>query len=97
MQLKDGVTEEYKRRHDELWPELHRALVEAGIRDYAIYLDPRTNTLYASQKVTEHNGADELPSLEIMQKWWAYMADLMETNSDKSPKVHELEEMFYMD
>lgn len=97
MQLKPGSEAEYKRRHDEIWPELVAELERAGIRDYAIYLDPRTHTLYASQKVTEHNTTARLPETEIMQKWWAHMADLMETNPDSSPKVFELHEMFYMD
>lgn len=97
MELKPGVREEYKRRHDEIWPELVAALEAAGIRDYAIYLDPRTDTLFASQKLTEHNTADDLPALSIMQRWWEYMADLMETNEDGSPRTWPLEEMFYMD
>lgn len=97
MQLKPGNEAEYKRRHDEIWPELVAELQRAGVRDYTIYLDPRTHTLYASQKVTEHNTADRLAEQEIVQKWWAYMADLMETNPDNSPKVYDLAEMFYMD
>ncbi len=97
MQLKPGVRDEYRRRHDAIWPELVHALGDAGVRDYVIYLDPRTDTLYASQKLTEHNSADALPQREIVQKWWAMMADLMETNADSSPKVWPLEEMFYLD
>lgn len=97
MQLKTGCEEEYKRRHDNIWPELVSQLEAAGIRDYSIYLDPRTGVLYASQKLTEHNTADRLPEKEIMRAWWNHMADLMETNPDGSPKVFELREMFYMD
>lgn len=97
MQLKPGVREEYKRRHDQIWPELVAALEAAGIRDYVIYLDPRTDTLYASQKQTEHNTADALPNQAVMRRWWDYMADLMETNPDGSPATWPLEEMFYLD
>ena len=97
MQLIPGKVEEYKRRHDEIWPELIAELEAAGVRDYAIYLDSRTGTLYASQKLTEHNRADGLAQTDIVKKWWAYMADLMETNPDNSPVVHDLDEMFYMD
>jgi L-rhamnose mutarotase len=97
MQLKPGKEAEYKRRHDAIWPEMVQELERAGVRDYSIYLDKRTNTLFASQKVTEHNTSDKLPTREIVKKWWAYMADLMETNPDNSPVVYDLEEMFYMD
>jgi L-rhamnose mutarotase len=97
MQLRPGMAEEYKRRHDEIWPELVKELEAAGVRDYAIYLDPRTGTLYASQQLTEHNASDALPQTAAVKKWWAYMADIMETNPDNSPACHDLIEMFYLD
>jgi len=37
-----------------------------------------------------------LPSNSIMQKWWNYMADIMETNPDNSPVQISLEEVFYL-
>ncbi len=97
MQLSPGMEAEYKRRHDEIWPELVEELAKAGVRDYVIYLDRRTNTLYAGQKLTETNTADTLADQPIMRKWWDHMADIMETNPDGSPKVYELEEMFYLE
>ena len=95
MQLKPGVVAEYKRRHDEIWPELSAALTEAGIRDYSIYLDPATGTLFAVQKRTVNHTADRLPTLPIMKRWWAYMADLMAVNPDNSPVVTPLERVFH--
>lgn len=94
MQLKPGVEAEYKRRHDEIWPELSAALIEAGIRDYSIYLDRTTGTLFAVQRRIEGHTTDTLPTLPVMQRWWAYMADLMETNPDNSPVVQPLECVF---
>ena len=95
MQLKPGVEVEYQRRHDEIWPELSAALTEAGIRDYSIYLDRSTGTLFAVQKRLTDHTADALPNLPVMQRWWAYMADLMATNPDQSPVVRPLERVFH--
>ena len=39
MQLFKGYEEEYKKRHDEIWPELQQLLKETGISDYSIFLD----------------------------------------------------------
>jgi L-rhamnose mutarotase len=41
MRLNPGMRAEYKRRHDEIWPELVALLHEAGISDYSIHLDER--------------------------------------------------------
>ncbi len=97
MQLKPGFEAEYKKRHDEIWPELVRELEDAGVSDYSIYLDEETLTLFAFQKVKDHNSSAELPGKAIVKKWWKYMADLMETNPDNSPVQRELREVFHMD
>jgi L-rhamnose mutarotase len=97
MKLKPGYAEEYKRRHDEIWPELVKVLEEAGVRDYSIYLDVETNILFAFQKLTEDNQAKSLPDNPAVKKWWAYMADIMDTNPDNSPVEISLREVFHMD
>ena len=97
MKLKPGFESEYRRRHDEIWPELVRELELAGVSDYSIFLDESTLTLSAFQKLKDHNAADLLPSREIVKKWWTYMSDLMETNPDNSPVAVPLKEVFHMD
>ena len=97
MKLKTGFEKEYKKRHDEIWPELAQELKKAGVTDYSIYLDNETNTLFAVQKLTTDNTSDKLPQTEIVKKWWDYMSDIMEVNSDNSPVVIELVEVFHQD
>ena len=97
MKLKVGYEEEYKKRHDEIWPELKEKLSRAGIYDYSIFLDKKTLTLFAVQKLKDNNTVEELPSKAIMKKWWDYMKDIMETNPYNSPVTASLEEVFHMD
>ena len=97
MKLNPGMKDEYRKRHDEIWPELGRALNEAGIHYYSIYLDEETNTLFAFQKLSPDNTADDLPNNPVVKRWWEYMAELMETNPDNSPVTVELEEVFHME
>lgn len=97
MKLKPGFEEEYKKRHDEIWPELSKELSRAGVSDYSIFLDKETLTLFAVQKLLSNNDSENLPNTEIVKKWWAYMADIMETNSDNSPVASDLTEVFHMD
>lgn len=97
MKLKPGVVAEYKKRHNEIWPELSRAISEAGISDYSIFLDEETLTLFAVQKQADNNTAADLPNHPIVKKWWAYMVPLMEVNPDNSPKCGDLKEVFHLD
>ena len=97
MKLKDGFVQEYKKRHDEIWSELLKVLEDAGVYDYSIYLDRETNILFAFQKVKDDNTTDSLPENKIVQKWWAMMGDIMDTNPDNSPVCIDLVEVFHMD
>ncbi|MDD4778887.1 MAG: L-rhamnose mutarotase [Fermentimonas sp.] len=96
MFLKPGFEEEYEKRHKEIWPELRRLLYDNGIRDYTIYWDKETNYLFAVQKIEGEKSSQEMGTDPIVQKWWDYMADIMEVNEDNSPITIPLMELFYM-
>jgi L-rhamnose mutarotase len=97
MKLKPGVVAEYKKRHDEIWPELAAELRAAGVSDYSIFFDEATLTLFAVQKLADKNSAATLPDSPIVRKWWDSMAPLMEVNPDHSPVVTSLPEVFHLD
>lgn len=97
MHLNEGQKQEYLKRHNEIWPELKRVLKEAGISDYAIFLDEETNILFAVQKVAETEKTKNLSNEPIVKKWWDHMADIMKVNPDNSPIVKELAQVFYME
>ena len=97
MKLKPGCREEYIRRHNEIWPELAELIRNGGVYDYSIFLDEETNILFAVQKVKGEQSSQDMGVAPIVAKWWAYMADIMETNPDHSPVTIPLEEVFYLE
>ncbi|MDR2211987.1 MAG: L-rhamnose mutarotase [Spirochaetaceae bacterium] len=97
MHLHPGCEAEYKKRHDEIWPELKAELRKAGVSDYTIFLEPRTNTLFAFQRLAGDDADAGLAGKEIVKKWWHMMKDLMDTNPDESPVCDKLKEIFHMD
>ena len=96
MKLFSGQEGEYKRRHSELWPELRQLLKDTGISDYAIFLDETTGLLFGTLKARDLKALDQLPRHPVMQKWWAYMQEIMESNEDNSPVSVPLTEIFYL-
>lgn len=96
MQLLPGNACAYRRRHDELWPELGELLKRAGVSDYHIFLDPGTNTLFATLLRSDDHTMDALPLEPLMQAWWTSMADLMETGPNDEPVTRPLEPVFYL-
>ena len=96
MNLHPGMEEEYKRRHDALWPELAALLKETGISDYSIFLDESTLHLFGVLRIEEPIRIDTLPGHPVMQKWWTYMKDIMECNPDHSPVSIPLTQVFHL-
>ena len=96
MQLHKGCEEEYERRHKILWPDLEELLHESGISEYSIFLDEATGQLFGVLKVKDETKLKELPTSPVMQKWWTYMKDIMDTNADNSPVSIPLREVFYL-
>lgn len=96
MHLHRGFEDEYKRRHDNLWPELRELLKASGISEYSIFLDETTNTLFGFMQVDDDSALEKLPEHPVMKKWWAYMRDIMDTNPDNSPVSVPLGEVFYL-
>lgn len=96
MRLHPGQAEEYRRRHAAIWPELVALLREAGVSDYSIHLDPETDILFGVLWRPADHGMAALPGHPVMRRWWAHMADIMETKPDNEPVAVPLVPMFHM-
>ena len=94
MKLIPGNEAEYEKRHREIWPELVTLLKDTGVVDYQIFLDKETSILFAYQIVSGDANSQDLGNTEIVQRWWKYMADIMETNPDNSPVTILLQNVF---
>lgn len=97
MFLNPGCLAEYKKRHDEIWPELVALLKTSGISDYSIYLDEEHLVLFAVLRRTPGHTMADLPDQSVMQRWWAYMADIMRVNPDGSPVAEGLPCVFHLE
>lgn len=96
MRLNPGQQEEYRRRHDAIWPELVALLRDAGVSDYSIHLDEETDLLIGVLIRSDDHKMDTLADDPIMKRWWAHMADLMETQADNAPVAVTLPRLFHM-
>jgi L-rhamnose mutarotase len=96
MQLNPGMEAEYIRRHDAIWPELVELLQDAGVQDYSIHLDRETHILFGVLWRKSDHGMAALPDHPVMQRWWAHMADIMQTRPNNEPIATPLAMVFHM-
>lgn len=95
MKLKPGQEAEYKRKHDEIWPEMVALLKGQGVHNYTIYRHGLTLFAYLERPDTAPAQTDGVDP--VIQRWWEWMAPHMETHPDFRPIAEPVEEMFRLD
>lgn len=78
----EGKLDEYRRRHDEIWPEMVALLKEAGISNYTIWnVGDELFGYYECEKGVDYAAAVQAKS-PIVERWNEYMKDVMEMERD---------------
>lgn len=95
--LRPGSAEEYRRRHDEIWPEMLDLLDEVGISDYSIFShgDLLVGVLKSTRPWAEVQR--DLALSQVQARWASAMADLIEWQLDEEGRLHALDEVFRFD
>lgn len=96
MRVYHNCHEEYERRHNLLWPEMKEMIHNYGGRNYTIFLDKDTDTLFGYLEVEDEELWAKSADDPVCRKWWDYMADVMDTNEDNSPVSIDLKEVFHL-
>jgi L-rhamnose mutarotase len=94
MSVHAGQEAEYERRHRPIWPELEATLVEHGVREYSIFIDPSTGDLFGYAVLESEERWRAIGQTEVCRRWWASMRPLMPSNPDDSPVSTPLREVF---
>ena len=97
MKLFEGQAEEYEKRHNELWPEMIEMIHEHGGKNYTIFWDKETDTLFGYLEIEDEEKWSKSANTAINRKWWDFMAPVMETNPDNSPVCIDLKNVFHLD
>ncbi len=97
MKLRPGMAAEYEKRHAALWPELIDAIKKGGASNYTIFHDPETDLLFEYIEIEDAAVWAARSGDAVTRRWWDYMADIMETNPDRSPLSRPLTPLFHLD
>ncbi|MBI1389387.1 MAG: L-rhamnose mutarotase [bacterium] len=97
MRVNPDRHEEYRRRHNPIWPELEAELKSHGVHNYSIWLDEESSLLFASVEIEDEARWAAIAQTEACRRWWAFMKDIMPSNPDNSPVSKELTEVFHIE
>ncbi len=97
MRIRPGTEEEYRRRHQAVWPEMLAALKAAGCHNYSIYL--KGTDLFAYMEVEDFQAfLQKMAASEASARWEAHMSDILIRELDDSTGFPPtLEEVFHLE
>lgn len=94
LKVRPGMADEYRRRHDQLWPEMREALLAQGIIHYEIYFHADSSLLFA-HVIRSEAMPPPLPEPPAITKWREHMIDIMELEHER-PYRRVLERCFLL-
>ena len=97
MRLKPGKLQEYRLRHNPIWPELHQDLKAAGISNYSIFCKEESNLLFAYMEVESEEKLKKLETSAVFKRWRLEMKDLLAGGDDAAAGEDDLAEIFHID
>ena len=97
MHIKEGCEEEYRRRHQQVWPELLADLKRAGCHNYSIFA--RRLELFACMEVEDFQRfLTTMAASEVSPRWEEYMSDILRREVNPATNFPEvLPEVFHLD
>jgi len=97
MSIHPGHAAEYERRHQPIWPDLERTLLDHGVATYTIFADDATNDLFAYVEFESAAQWQAVAATDVCQRWWRHMSAIMPSNPDHSPIARDLREVFHIE
>ena len=77
-----GMQEEYRKRHDNIWPEMKEVLANAGIVNYSIWMQgEELFGYYECEKGVDYAAKVQAES-SVVKKWDEYMKDILIMEKD---------------
>jgi L-rhamnose mutarotase len=96
MSVEPDHQAEYIRRHNPIWPDLEKVLLQHGVQTYSIFLDPATSDLFAYAEIDSEERWAAIAATDVCRRWRRTMRELMPSNADGSPVSRDLPEVFHL-
>ena len=99
LKVRPARLDAYRRRHEQVWPEMLAALSATGWHNYSLFL--REDGLLFGYFETPHDlatAAAKMAATEVNTRWQEFMAPYFESPDNARPDqmLVELEEVFHL-
>jgi L-rhamnose mutarotase len=95
--IKPGTEREYKRRHDEIWPEMVAALRASGIRNYTLFLRGREVIAYAECEPDAETAFARMAATEVDRRWSRWFEEIIDRRFADDGTAMTVPEVWHLD
>jgi L-rhamnose mutarotase len=95
--LKPGTEAEYKRRHDEIWPEMVDVLRESGVRNYTLFRRGLDVIGYAECYPDAETAFGKVAATDVDSRWSEWFEEIIEDRFDEEGRPRAAEEVWHLD
>jgi L-rhamnose mutarotase len=97
FEIYPGQEAEYKRRHDEIWPELVEAIQDAGFKNYSLFRRNLTIVGYVECHPDVATAFAKLGPHEANARWSEWFEDVIVSLTDENGELIKLDEVWHLD
>jgi L-rhamnose mutarotase len=97
FELYEGAEDEYKKRHDEIWPELVAAIKDAGFSNYSLFRRGTQVVAYAEIEPDLETAMTKLGQSEYNAKWAKWFEELIVNLTDARGNLMTFTEVWHLD
>jgi L-rhamnose mutarotase len=97
FEIRPGTEDEYKKRHDEIWPELVDAIKDAGFANYSLFRRGTTIVAYVECEPDAATAFAKLGPTEVNARWAKWFEDVIVSLTDENGQLYTLDEVWHLD
>lgn len=97
FEIHSGKEEEYKRRHDEIWPEMVEAIREAGLRNYTLFRRGTQVIGYVECHPDIETAFAKIGASDVNTRWGEWFEDVIVDLTDETGQLRFHHEVWHQD
>ena len=97
FEIRPGTEDEYKKRHDEIWPELVDAIKDAGLENYSLFRRGTTIIAYVECHPDAATAFAKIGPTDVNARWSKWFEDVILSLTDEDGNLFTAQEVWHLD
>lgn len=97
FEIYPGKEDEYKRRHDEIWPDMVAAISDAGLRNYTLFRRGTHVVGYVECHPDVETAFGKIAASDVNARWAEWFQDVIASLTDENGELRFHNEVWHLD